>query len=520
MQNFTDIPSSRSLSDSLIEILNNDKTGISCNSGTTFPTTNQQVGMLCYRTDQLKLYLLIGTNPDNWRLIMDLASGIDTQFAAKLNSASYTAADVLAKLLTVDGASTGLDADLLDGQHASAFASSTHNHNTTYLGISAKAADADKLDGYDSSAFVRSVNGAGPDAAGNATVNIDLSSRVAKTGDTMTGNLVMSNNASIRSSRPGDNARDTGFKMADGQDLGEMNRSNQYYDDRASNCNGYVPNGNCNGNAQWTPPNGNWWEWYASIGRGAWENNGAFDGAGGSTYSYNAVSVDFNYDAYYLSADEIGGGEYRRNYRNCNCGAFNCRTNCNCNCNCACSTDSCFLPETMVRMADGSLMQIADIQINDVVMAFGNIKSRVKALWRPNLGDRTLWDIGGHVTTTEDHLLMIEGQKWSCVNPQRYTHRFMKHIYTTAQGKKVFNSAVHPDVISELIIGVALETVKGVNLPVTHITALTGYAAETQLYCLVTDTGNFVLENGVVVDGMWQGDVETLIKSTAAEVTA
>ena len=261
MQNFTDIPSSRTLSDSLIEILNNDKTGISCNSGTTFPTTNLQIGMLCYRTDQLKLYQLIGTNPDNWRFIVDLASGIDTQFAAKLNAAAYTAADVLAKLLTVDGTGTGLDADLLDGQHASAFASSTHNHNATYLGITAKAADADKLDGYDSTAFVRSVNGAVPDAAGNATVVIDLSSRVAKSGDTMTGNLVMSGSATIRSARPADNARDTGYKMSDGQDLGEMNRSNQYYDDLASNCNGYVPNGNCQGNPYWTPPNGNWWTW-------------------------------------------------------------------------------------------------------------------------------------------------------------------------------------------------------------------------------------------------------------------
>jgi O-antigen biosynthesis protein WbqP len=195
MQNFTDIPSSRTLSDSLIEILNNDKTAISCNSGTTFPTTNQQVGMLCYRSDQLKLYQLISTNPDSWRLIMDLASGIDTQLAAKLNAATYTAADILAKLLTVDGAGTGLDADLLDGQQASAFASSTHNHNATYLGITAKAVDADKLDGYDSTAFVRSVNGAGPDASGNSTVNIDLSSRVAKTGDTMTGNLTIQNTA-------------------------------------------------------------------------------------------------------------------------------------------------------------------------------------------------------------------------------------------------------------------------------------------------------------------------------------
>lgn len=354
MQSFTDIPSSRTLSDSLIEILNNDKTAISCHSGTTYPTTNLQVGMLCYRTDQLKLYQLIGVNPDNWRFIMDLSSGIDAQFAAKLNAASYTAADVLAKLLTVDGAGTGLDADLLDGQHASAFASSTHNHNTTYLGITAKAADADKLDGFDSTAFVRSVNGAGPDAAGNATVNIDLSSRVAKAGDTMSGNLVMSAGAKIYSSQAGsaDSARNTGYKMSDGQDIGEMGRSNQYYDDLASNCNGYLPTGNCASNPNWTPPNVSWWTW--GLGFNYCANNGQYDGAGGTTYANNAVpSVSLTYDGYYLAQDEIGGGEYRRWYRacncncncasytNCNCGttAFNCRTNCNCNCNCNCSTD-------------------------------------------------------------------------------------------------------------------------------------------------------------------------------------
>ncbi|MCC2602538.1 gp53-like domain-containing protein [Sphingopyxis yananensis] len=39
-----------------------------------------------------------------------------------LNAANYTAADVLAKALTVDGSGSGLDADLLDGRHASDFA--------------------------------------------------------------------------------------------------------------------------------------------------------------------------------------------------------------------------------------------------------------------------------------------------------------------------------------------------------------------------------------------------------------
>lgn len=43
-------------------------------------------------------------------------NNLQTQLDAKLASASYTASDVLTKLLTVDGAGTSLDADLLDGQ--------------------------------------------------------------------------------------------------------------------------------------------------------------------------------------------------------------------------------------------------------------------------------------------------------------------------------------------------------------------------------------------------------------------
>jgi hypothetical protein len=39
-----------------------------------------------------------------------------------------TAAQVLAKLITVDGAGSGLDADLLDGQSSAAFAAASHTH--------------------------------------------------------------------------------------------------------------------------------------------------------------------------------------------------------------------------------------------------------------------------------------------------------------------------------------------------------------------------------------------------------
>lgn len=46
--------------------------------------------------------------------------------ATKLDASAYTAADVLAKLLTVDGASSGLDADLLDGQSGAYYLSLTN----------------------------------------------------------------------------------------------------------------------------------------------------------------------------------------------------------------------------------------------------------------------------------------------------------------------------------------------------------------------------------------------------------
>lgn len=67
----------------------------------------------------------INTNNPNYKLdvngslnattIYQNGSSLDSLLGAKLNSSSYTAADVLAKLKTVDGSGSGLDADTLDG---------------------------------------------------------------------------------------------------------------------------------------------------------------------------------------------------------------------------------------------------------------------------------------------------------------------------------------------------------------------------------------------------------------------
>lgn len=59
----------------------------------------------------------------------------------KLNIASYTALDVLTKLLTVDGTASGLDADLLDGQEGAHYLARA-NHTGTQLAATISDFDA------------------------------------------------------------------------------------------------------------------------------------------------------------------------------------------------------------------------------------------------------------------------------------------------------------------------------------------------------------------------------------------
>ncbi|RED54805.1 hypothetical protein [Cohnella lupini] len=47
----------------------------------------------------------------------NFAATVTNAIALKLNSSAYTAADVLAKLLTVDGTGSGLDAEMVGGHH-------------------------------------------------------------------------------------------------------------------------------------------------------------------------------------------------------------------------------------------------------------------------------------------------------------------------------------------------------------------------------------------------------------------
>jgi len=68
---------------------------------------------------------------DSHNHVISNIDGLQTALDAKLASSSYTAADVLTKIKTVDGAGSGLDADLLDGISSASFLRSDANDSAT-----------------------------------------------------------------------------------------------------------------------------------------------------------------------------------------------------------------------------------------------------------------------------------------------------------------------------------------------------------------------------------------------------
>ena len=89
----------------------------------------------------------VGGSPDTWGTKLNealedidgLLFTIATVANAALPAASYSAADVKAKLLTVDGSGSGIDADLLDGQDG-AFYTNASSMNAGTLATARMAA--------------------------------------------------------------------------------------------------------------------------------------------------------------------------------------------------------------------------------------------------------------------------------------------------------------------------------------------------------------------------------------------
>jgi hypothetical protein len=103
-------------------------------------------------TGHQSLHYSNGSNAYGYQFVVGAGNPALTYIRGKWGSSGFTS---WAKVWNDknDGSGSGLDADLLDGKHASSFAL-THSH--PYLASSGKAVDSDKLDGIDSTSFMRS----------------------------------------------------------------------------------------------------------------------------------------------------------------------------------------------------------------------------------------------------------------------------------------------------------------------------------------------------------------------------
>lgn len=99
MQSYTEISDATTLQNSRTPLLNNDKTAISCNEGTTFPTTNLLLGMECYRSDQKKQYKLIDVATPIWKLTHDYnKTATDKEYVDQQDGSLQDAVDLKAPL--------------------------------------------------------------------------------------------------------------------------------------------------------------------------------------------------------------------------------------------------------------------------------------------------------------------------------------------------------------------------------------------------------------------------------------
>lgn len=235
-QAFPLITPTTKLQDSLDPILQRDLAAKSCFEGTVFPSVDLLLGHLCFRSDLGKLYVCTGLTPIvTWEPFLTNALA-DARYLRLAGNQTVTGQIVFSGLTTQQDGNTyagthgrysagypggiHLYSDITGGGNHPTFAewqfANTPRMRLTNAGVLTvngqlvwnagndgvgSGLDADLLDGQNGSFYqnfnnLTNVPGFG-DAAFNSVAGIragvDVSSRVAKSGDVMQGNLIINN---------------------------------------------------------------------------------------------------------------------------------------------------------------------------------------------------------------------------------------------------------------------------------------------------------------------------------------
>jgi len=172
------------------------------------------------------------------------------------------------------------------------------------------------------------------------------------------------------------------------------------------------------------------------------------------------------------------------------------------------SLGGCFLPGSLVQMADGTTKAIEDVCVNDLVLgAFGEFNT-VLALHHPLLGDEVMCNINGEHSTTNHHPHISFDKKFYCGNtePLNTTYGQM-HQVIDAEGNVVERMlhGLKKDRILKLELGIELKTVGGSK--VTQSLETYSMPPDTQLYHLMVGGSHTYHVDGYAVTG-WPDETD------------
>lgn len=389
MQNYTAIPGSQRVSDSLGLLLNNDLTAMSRNSGTAFPTVGLQVGMPFIHLTERKLYRLDSLSPITWTLELDLAKTL-------VYSESITA--LTASIATKVSLSGGIMTGLL----------TLSGNPTQTLHAATK--------GYVDAAMT--------------TASASANTRVLKTGDIMTGPLQLPGDPTLDLQATTKRYVDSLFNNANANKVAKVGDTvNDMYNTgwwRSLGQTGWI-NQTYGGGIYMADTT-----WVRVYGGKGFLNDGVQLYPNGQIYSArygwleNAFAVKAAEDRVTAAGTiDTGVGQFYQpgSYYLQRSGAtiqlVRPKANCNCDCNC-----SCFPAGTLVMMADGSEMPIQMIREGDLVMGWDGQPDEVELMEYPLLGDRRMMSFGDDsLRWSEEHLMWTRRdgkQWWACANKKAW----------------------------------------------------------------------------------------------------
>ena len=148
------------------------------------------------------------------------------------------------------------------------------------------------------------------------------------------------------------------------------------------------------------------------------------------------------------------------------------------------ASSGCFVPGTMVAMADGTVKQIEDVVIGDQLIGKDGTINTVLEYIRPVLGSRSLISFNNGIPfITDDHPVLMTDGSWKSVDPDATLSKYAKLTDRN---------------ITQLTVGDVVATADGAGFAITSI-EYHAASADLQLYNFALDGNHTYVANNLVV---------------------